>query len=245
MDIRNATNTTIISFKNNQEFEQFIIDNHYHCLGQLTAMWYKNACSFINYNTKVSTFNDKPTIFNIACYSYNSKVMVVHKRLKIYKSDNGGFYARCRFGNAWLNSFFEPINHNGDLRRKITVTELLAKHTGVPNQHYLQTYIKSKQDEKNHFDMIKTFIYYNNEMILILNNKGEKWIFSDTVESKDERGGYITNNVPFKNHSHYMYIDYSLGKPKYIGFAWYNQYESYINEFNSFEECASWLTDVN
>lgn len=61
-------------------------------------------------------------VYNIACYSQNYNILIIHKKLKCYYTYNGGYYANVRYGKAWLNSFFK-IPRTGTDKDVIKKTE--------------------------------------------------------------------------------------------------------------------------
>lgn len=100
--------------------------------------------------------------------------------------------------------------------------------------------LNTQVDEKANINMIKEKIIYNDEVVLVLNDYGSKYIFSDQTETED---GWITECVPFKDHHHYIEIILKGdNSKKYVGYAWYNPKESYIEEFNDLNACLDWLT---
>ena len=102
----------------------------------------------------------------------------------------------------------------------------------------IRTEIHINDEDKKNVSMVIGKIFHNGDIVWILNSYGAKYIFSDQEET--ERG-WQTKCVPFKNYHHYMTIDEYGGKYRYVGYAWYNQYESYIQEFNDLTECLDWL----
>lgn len=104
----------------------------------------------------------------------------------------------------------------------------------------IRTEIHFNDEDKENVIMVSGKIFHNGEVIWVLNKAGEKYIFSD--EEETERG-WVTERVPFKNYHHYISIYESCGEYRYVGYAWYNKYESYIQEFDDFTECLDWLVD--
>ena len=116
-------------------------------------------------------------------------------------------------------------------------------HSGYDLAYQISGEIFSTVNEINNFDMIQSKIKYNDELILILNKKGAKYIFSDQkyIDNKDT---WYTEFVPFKYHNHYISLYKTKnGQMKYIGHAWYSPTESYIQEFYDLKSCVKWLTD--
>lgn len=88
--------------------------------------------------------------------------------------------------------------------------------------------------------MIKGCVIHNNHIIWILSDYGDEYIFSDDEWNED--GFWMTECVPFKEYSHYVYCkNRSDGSIKYVAYAWYNKNESYIEEFTDWERCVNWL----
>lgn len=97
-----------------------------------------------------------------------------------------------------------------------------------------------KNDEQN-LAMVNRWFIHNGEVIWELSEAGHKFIFSDQREDDSSLVGWITENIPFKNYSHYIYHnEFGRGK-EYICYAWYNKSDSYINEFNDLDEALNWL----
>lgn len=108
MNIRAATNTIIVSFDNKEEFDNYIRNNNFYCLAQLTGRYaYGYGYSYISDKTRIERKNGLNYIFNIACLSQYANVLIIHKKLRCYYAENGGYYANVRYGRAWVNSFFE------------------------------------------------------------------------------------------------------------------------------------------
>ena len=80
---------------------------------------------------------------------------------------------------------------------------------------------------------------HNGECIWELTYAGNEYIFSDFREDEAMPNGYFTKNIPLQEFSHYFYYDES--RDVYTGYAWYNPTESYVDDFNSLEECLNWL----
>ena len=128
------------------------------------------------------------------------------------------------------------------------ISDYISGETGYCHYGYDLVYqisgeIFATVDEINNLDMIQTIIKYHNELIVVLNNKGAKYIFSDQkyIDGKDK---WYTECVPFKYHNHYisLYKDKN-GKTKYIGHAWSSPTENYIEECYDLKTCVKWLTD--
>lgn len=102
----------------------------------------------------------------------------------------------------------------------------------------IRTEIHFNDEDNENVIMVSGKIFHNGEVIWILNKVGEKYIFSD--EEETERG-WVTECVPFKNYHHYVSTYESCGEYRYVGYAWYNKNESYIQEFDDFTECLDWL----
>ena len=100
-------------------------------------------------------------------------------------------------------------------------------------------------DDIGNLDMVDEYIVHKGEIIWILNDKGNKYIFSDQRENEDEEGanafgqGFITECVPFKNYALYIQI-YDGG---YQVFAWYSKEENYCDCYADWNKCLAWLVD--
>lgn len=105
----------------------------------------------------------------------------------------------------------------------------------------IQTEIHVNDEDKENMNMVTGNIFHNGEVVWILSKLGEKYIFSDQTETED---GWITECVPFKSYNHYISVYEYAGEYRYVGYAWYNKNESYIQEFKDFEECLDWLVGV-
>lgn len=102
----------------------------------------------------------------------------------------------------------------------------------------IRTEIHINDEDKENVIMVNGKIFHNGEVIWILNKLGEKYIFSD---QEDNGRDWITECVPFKNYHHYISIYEHCGEYRYVGYAWYNKNESYIQEFTDLTECLDWL----
>lgn len=101
------------------------------------------------------------------------------------------------------------------------------------------------EEELKNIDMIEKPIIHNGEPIWQLNARGASYIFSDQVEDDAALTGWKTECVPFSSQSHYFYVDEQFGKPVYCAYAWYGPGDSYVNNFESLEECLEWLVSEN
>lgn len=102
----------------------------------------------------------------------------------------------------------------------------------------IKTEIHINDEDKENVIMVQGKIFHNGEVVWLLSKAGERYIFSDQEEN--ERG-WATECVPFKNYHHYMSIYEKYGEYRYVGYAWYNKNESYIQEFKDFTKCLDWL----
>lgn len=97
------------------------------------------------------------------------------------------------------------------------------------------------EDMKNTF-MVKNRILHNGGIIWELSFEGNAYIFSDQKENGAAPGGFVAENVPFKNFPHYYYrMNKGHGEIFYYGYAWYGPDENYMRDFSSLEECLDWL----
>lgn len=95
------------------------------------------------------------------------------------------------------------------------------------------------EEEQKNVDMIQYAIKdKTDEIIWVLSDKGEEFIFSDF--DPDYEDEYIVNNVPFKRYNHYLSIP-DQNKEWYEAFAWYNSKESYVESFKDINNAINWL----
>lgn len=125
--IRKTSNTTIIKFKDYDSFKQRCKEIGCYHLASLTGNYNMPACSYIYHATNVKKENNDLYIYDLACYSLLSNTFVLHRKLKVYYTKNGGFYSNVRFGKAWLNSFFD-LPRNGIETAIIIPTEQVIKN---------------------------------------------------------------------------------------------------------------------
>lgn len=93
--------------------------------------------------------------------------------------------------------------------------------------------------DKGNIHMVDGKLFHNGEVIWRLTSSGNEYIFSDFSEDESAPDGYFSENVPFKNYSHYFYYDET--KDVYCGYAYYSPTESYVQDFDTLEECLDWL----
>ena len=96
----------------------------------------------------------------------------------------------------------------------------------------------SEEDLKN-IAMVQGKFIHNGEVIWELSEAGKDFIFSDQKEDDNTLNGWRTENIPFRNFSHYFYFDEMSNV--YTGYAWYSEGENYLQDFRSIEECLDWL----
>ena len=105
--IETTCNTTIIKYDNYQEFLDINKEvNRYY----LACLTFSNMCitaySYIYPETKIVKEEKGTYIYDLVVFSDGLYTTVHHKKLKVYWTESGGYYAKTRFGRAWLNSFF-------------------------------------------------------------------------------------------------------------------------------------------
>lgn len=109
----------------------------------------------------------------------------------------------------------------------------------------LNTTITLDKNEERNLTMVNGWFIHNGEVIWNLSEAGFDFIFSDQIEDESSPVGYVTENIPFKNYSHYIYnnefCDRKNGGNAYICYAWYDKNNSYISEFNDLDEALNWL----
>lgn len=95
------------------------------------------------------------------------------------------------------------------------------------------------------YQYVKKVHKHNGNIVIELNDEGNKYIFSDQEQNEKSCVGWETHNVPFDDQNHYFYEHKSTCNGKrFTGYAWYNPMESYIEEFADLESCLNWLCDI-
>lgn len=96
--------------------------------------------------------------------------------------------------------------------------------------------------EQKNLKYVDGYLQHNGQLCWILNKAGSDFIFSDEVY---ENHMFITERVPFKNHSHYIYKetleDVHPKLPKVLAYAWYSKCESFVEQFDSESKALDWL----
>ena len=93
--------------------------------------------------------------------------------------------------------------------------------------------------DKENIHMVEGKIFHHGEVIWQLSYAGNEYIFSDFRKDDSAPEGYITENIPFKNYSHYFYYDET--RDVYCGYAYYSPTESYAKDFDTLDDCLEWL----
>ena len=123
--IRETSGTTIIKYDNYQEFLDINKEVNRYYLANLTV---NNMCilasSYIYPETKIVKEEKGIYIYDLVVFSNSFYTTVHHKKLKVYWTESGGYYAKTRFGKAWLNSFF-GIPRDGKYERILTGKEVI------------------------------------------------------------------------------------------------------------------------
>ena len=126
-NIRQTSNTTVIRYNNYDEFQLWNKQANRCCLACLT---WNNMCisaySYIYPETKIVKENKGTYIYDLVAFSDSGYISWQHKKLKVYYTERGGYYAKTRFGRAWLNSFFE-LPRNGDYERILIGVEVIER----------------------------------------------------------------------------------------------------------------------
>ena len=123
--IRETSGTTVIRYDNYQEFLDINKEVNRYPLACLT---FNNMCisaySYIYPETKIVREGRGTYIYDLVVFSDSSYTSCHHKKLMVYWTESGGYYAKTRFGRAWLNSFF-GIPRDGKYERIFTGTEVI------------------------------------------------------------------------------------------------------------------------
>lgn len=123
--IETTCNTTVIKYDNYQEFLDINKEVNRYGLACLT---FNNMCisarSYIYPETKIVREGRGTYIYDLVVFSDSSYVSCHHKKLMVYWTESGGYYAKTRFGRAWLNSFF-GIPRDGEYERILTGEEVI------------------------------------------------------------------------------------------------------------------------
>lgn len=99
--------------------------------------------------------------------------------------------------------------------------------------------LKLAEKDKENIHMVYGKIFHHGEVVWELTCSGNEYIFSDIEINDDAPNGYIAENIPFENYSHYFYYDDT--RDVYCGYAYYSPTESYAKDFDTLEECLDWL----
>ena len=102
--------------------------------------------------------------------------------------------------------------------------------------------IELTEEEKRNIGYVCGYTVRNGEVIWELTDAGNEYIFSDQKELNEPVREWHTECVPFKRFSHYYYewVN-SEGETMYTGYAWYNENESYVDDFKTLDDCLEWL----
>ena len=120
-------------------------------------------------------------------------------------------------------------------------SEIVLKSLGFTDEELAAIRFEPKWDEKDkeNIHMVEGKVFHHGEVIWQLSSAGMDYIFSDFRENPDVPDEYITENIPFKNYSHYFYYDED--RDIYCGCAYYAPTESYAQDFDTLDECLEWL----
>lgn len=126
--IETTCNTTIIKYDNYQEFLDINKEVNRYCLACLT---FNNMCisamSYIYPETKIVRECRGTYIYDLVVFNQSYNTSCHHKKLMVYWTESGGYYAKTRFGRAWLNSFFD-IPRDGEYERILTGIEVIKNN---------------------------------------------------------------------------------------------------------------------
>lgn len=123
--IRETSGTTVIHYDNYDEFKYWNKQTNRYPLACLT--YHKHsilAMSYIYPETKIVREGRGTYIYDLVVFCQSSLRSCHHKKLMVYWSEEGGYYAKTRFGRAWLNSFF-GIPRDGEYERILTGKEVI------------------------------------------------------------------------------------------------------------------------
>ena len=123
--IRKTSGTTIIKYDTYDEFKQCNKQvNRYHLANLTWNNMGVSASSYIYPETKIVKEEKGTYIYDLVVFSDSFYTTVHHKKLKVYWTERGGYYAKTRYGRAWLNSFF-GIPRDGEYKRILTGKEVI------------------------------------------------------------------------------------------------------------------------
>lgn len=126
-NIRRTCNTTIVKYNTYDEFKD---DNKKVGRYLLACLTWNNQCmsyhSYIYPETKIIKESKAVYIYDLIVFSSVYNISCHHKKLKVYFTEGGGYYAKTRYGRAWLNSFFE-LPRDGTYERILTGEEVIKK----------------------------------------------------------------------------------------------------------------------
>ena len=96
--IRQTSNTTVVKYNNYDEFQHLNKQANRCCLACLT---WNNMCisaySYIYPETKIVKENEGTYIYDLVAFSDSGYISCQHKKLKVYYTERGGYYAKTRF----------------------------------------------------------------------------------------------------------------------------------------------------
>lgn len=99
--------------------------------------------------------------------------------------------------------------------------------------------VELRDEDRKNIAMVRGKLVHNGDVIWELSQAGNDFIFSDQKQDDNTLNGWRTENIPFKNYSHYFFFDET--RNRCIGYAWYSEGENYIKDFKTLEECLDWL----
>ena len=125
--IRQTSNTTIIKYDNYQEFLDINKEVNRYGLACLTSNMCISAMSYIYPETKIVREGRGTYIYDLVVFNQGYNISCHHKKLMVYWTERGGYYAKTRFGRAWLNSFF-GIPRDGKYERILTGKKVIENN---------------------------------------------------------------------------------------------------------------------
>lgn len=92
--------------------------------------------------------------------------------------------------------------------------------------------------QNNGISMVQAVHYYDNNILIEINDSGFRFIYSDQYQNKDAKCGWITDNVPCHN---YRYFFKKHRRGNYQAYVWNNREDNYVRDCSSLDDMLQWF----
>ena len=118
----------------------------------------------------------------------------------------------------------------------------ITKTKNVSHQIFTENFtnvLHINQEDIQHLDKISAVHYYDNMVLIELNEAGHQFTYLDQYQDSDAACGWVTNNVPCHNYQCFLYKKNRF----YDVYFWKDKYNNHVRSNLTFYEAIDYLKD--